>query len=86
MTSCHICDRICERDLIRTIINIWKCRLEIFNAVHLENAWCLFYAALHKSVVIQDNSMDVLLNGLLDKFPTPRVIDQGWWGATVVAG
>ena len=35
---------------------------------------------------IQDNSMDVLLNSLLDEFLTHRVVGQGWWGATVVAG
>ena len=53
-------------------------------------------ASLHnyKAVVIQDNSMDVLFNGLLAEFravfdsflPIPQVITRGgWWGALVVA-
>ena len=43
-----------KRSLKSTIINIY---VYIFEALYLENAWCLFYAILHKSV--QDNSMDV---------------------------
>ena len=41
----------------------------MFNAFYFENAWCLFYTILHKSVIIQDNSMDILFNGLLAELP-----------------
>ena len=59
----------------------------------------LFYTILHKSIVIQNNSLiDILFNSLLAELPPildiaiPQVftyvgvIGQGWWGATIVAG
>ena len=42
---------------------------EIFNSQYLESALCYLYVILHKSVVIQDNSMGLLLNGLLAELP-----------------
>ena len=37
--------------------------------MYLENACCLFYAILHHSTVIQDNSIGLLCKGLLAGFP-----------------
>ena len=42
-----------KRGLIRAILNIKKSRFEILNTVCLKNAWCLVYAILHQSIVIQ---------------------------------
>ena len=65
--------------------------------MHLENAWCPFYTILHKAVVIQDNSMDVLFDGLLAELPGILdsftnttsdyigLVGQGWWGSMAVA-
>ena len=72
----------------------YKYRFEILNAVYLENAWCHLYAILYRFVVMQDNSMDVLFNGLLDELPNIfrytsdyiGLVGQGWWGAIVVSG
>ena len=71
-----------KKDLMCTIINIWKNHFEILISVYLENACCLVYAILHQSIVIQDNSVCVLFNGLLaelfaifDNFlPVPQAI------------
>ena len=46
--------------------------------------WCLFYTILHKSVVIQDNSIDVPFNGLLahhlDKlYQYHKCLHRGGW-------
>ena len=49
--------------------NIEKSRFEIINTVYFENAWCLVYKILHQSVVIQGNSVGVLLDGLLAELP-----------------
>ena len=38
--------------------------------MYLENAQCLVYAILHRSIVIQGNSFGVLFNGLLAGLPT----------------
>ena len=58
-----------KRGLIRTIINIEKCCFETLNTVYLKNAWCLVYAILHQSIVIQDNSVSGLFIGLLAELP-----------------
>ena len=65
----RICDRICQKGLIHAIINIEKSRFKILNTVYLENAWCLVYAILCQSIVIQANSVCVLFNGLLAELP-----------------
>ena len=39
--------------------------LRNINYCILENAWCLVYAILYKSIVILINSDDVLFDGLL---------------------
>ena len=83
-----------KRGLIHRITNIEKSRFEILNTVYLENAWCLVYEILHQSIVIQGNSVGVLLDGLLaelpailDSFSTSTtsdyigVVGWGWWGA-----
>ena len=75
-------------------INIEKSCFEISNTVYLKNAWCLAYAILHQSIVIQGNSVGVLFNGLLAELPTIvdsfftsttsdyiGVVGWGWWGA-----
>ena len=59
-----------NRGLIHPIINIEKSYFEMLNTVYLENKWCLVYAILHQSIVIQDNSIDVLFNCLVAKLPT----------------
>ena len=58
-----------KRGLIHAITNIEKSRFEILNTVYLENAWCLIYEILHQSIVIQGNSVGVLLDGLLAELP-----------------
>ena len=37
--------------------------------MYLENAWCLVYAILHYSIVIQGDSVGVLFDGLLAELP-----------------
>ena len=60
-----------ERHPRYTIINIKKSRFEILNTVYLKNAWCVVYTILHQSiVVIPDDSISFLFNGLLAEFPT----------------
>ena len=59
-----------KRGLRCTLINIEKSYFEILVAVYLENAWCLIYAILHQSVVMQYNSNGVCFNGLLAKLFT----------------
>ena len=57
----------------------------------ISNAWCLFYTILQKSVVIQDNSMDVLFNGLLAELPAildsfyqyHKCLHRGGWSGVV---
>ena len=34
-----ICDRICEKGLSHSVINIEKAHFEILNTVYLKNAW-----------------------------------------------
>ena len=46
-----------KRGLIHAIINIEKFQFEILNTMYLENAWCLVYAILQQSIVIQGNSV-----------------------------
>ena len=58
-----------KRGVIHAIINIEKSRLKILNTVYLKNAWCLIYAILHQSIIIQGNSVGVLFNGLLAELP-----------------
>ena len=70
----------------------------MFNSKYFESALCYLHAILHKSVVIQDNSVDLLLNGLLAELPTILdsfnittsdyigVVGWGWCGAMTVAG
>ena len=78
----YVCDQICEKCLRHTIVNIKKSHFEILNTVYLESACCLIYTTLHKSIVIQDNSICILLNGLLAELsaildcslPVPQVI------------
>ena len=50
-TKLVICDRICQKGLVRAIINIEKCCFEILNTVYLEHAWSLVYEILHQSIV-----------------------------------
>ena len=63
--------------------------------MYLENAWCLVYAILHRSIVIHGNSAGALFNGLLVELPAfldsfftnntiyyIAVVGWGWWGAT----
>ena len=59
-----------KKGLIRTIINIEKSHFEILNTVYLENTWCLVYAILHQSIVIQGSSIGALFNGSLAELPT----------------
>ena len=61
--------RFAKRGPIRAIKNIEKSCFEILIIVHLENAWCLVYEILHRSIVIQGNSAGALFNGLLAKSP-----------------
>ena len=58
-----------KRGLTHAITNIEKSHFEILNTVYLENAWCLIYEILHQSIVIQGNSVGVLLDGLLAELP-----------------
>ena len=89
----YICDWICQKGLIRAIINIEKSCFEILITVYFENAWCLVYAILHQSIVILGNSVGVFFNGLLAELPAildsfftsttsdyMGMIGQGWWG------
>ena len=64
----------CQKGLIHAIMNIEKSRFEILNTVYLENAWCLVYAILHQSIIIQGNSVVLLFNGLLAKLPTILIV------------
>ena len=67
--DCHICDQICQKGFICVIINIKKSCFEILNTVYLENARCLVYEILHRSIVILGNSFGVLFDGLLAELP-----------------
>ena len=58
-----------KRVLYTQLFNIEKSRFKILNTVYLENAWCLVYAILCQSIVIQANSVCVLFNGLLAELP-----------------
>ena len=58
-----------KRGLIHAITNIEKSHFEIINTVYFKNVWCLVYEILHQSVVIQGNSVGVLLDGLLAELP-----------------
>ena len=62
--------------------------------MYLQNAWCVFYAILRQSIVIQSNSIGVFSSGLLAEFPAILdslftnttsdfigVVSRGWWGA-----
>ena len=57
-----------QNGLTRVIIAIKKSNFEVLIIAYLENAWCLVYAILHQSIVIQSNSVDVLFNGLLHSY------------------
>ena len=53
--------------IVRTIIYKY---LEIsLKAVYLQNAWCVFYAILCHSIVIQGNPIGVVSSGLLAELP-----------------
>ena len=67
-----------KRGLICAIINIEKSHFEVLNTV---NAWCLVYVILHQSIVIQDNSVGVLLNGLLAELPV--ILDSFFTSTTI---
>ena len=55
--------------IVCTITNIEKHHFEILKAVYLQNAWCVFYAIVRQSIVIQGNSVGVLSSGLLAELP-----------------
>ena len=69
-TCSHICDWICENVHCSHNYKYEKYRFEILKAVYLQNAWCVFYAILRQSIVIQGNLIDVLSSGLLAELPT----------------
>ena len=84
-----------KKGLIHAIINIWKYRFEILNAVYLENAQRVFHAILHHSTVMQGSLFGILFIGLLADLPAILdsffnnttsdfigVVGWGWWGAT----
>ena len=82
-----------KRGLPCTIIKTEKSCFEILNTMYLENAKCLVYEILHKSVVIQGNLI-VHFNGSLAELSTILepfistssdyigVVGRGWWGST----
>ena len=47
-----------------------KSHFEILNTVYFENSWYLVNTILHQSIVIHDNSIGVLITGLLDELPS----------------
>ena len=61
--------RFAKMCIVRIFINIYKYHFEIFNSKYLESALRYLHAILHKSVVTQDNSVGLLLNGLLAELP-----------------
>ena len=69
MVIVSICDRICKKGLIRAFINTEKSRFEILITVYLDNAWCLVYQLLHRSIVMQGNSAGALFDSLLAELP-----------------
>ena len=84
--------RFVKKDLRLTVV---KFRFEILNTMYFENAWCLVYAILHLYIVLQDNSIGILFNGLLDELPAILdsfftsttsdyivMLGRGWWRAT----
>ena len=60
---------------------IEKPHFEMLNTVYLENAWCLVYEILHRSIVIQSNLIRIFydllteLLAILDSFFTSTTSD-----------
>ena len=71
ITAGYKCDWICKKGLIRAIINIQKYHFVI---LYLKNALTSMCAFLHRSVVIQDHSVDGLFNGQLVEMPAIQIV------------
>ena len=69
----------------RSVKRVLYTQLEI-PTLYLENAWCLFYAIIHKSVVIYNglHHFRQLFTNITSAYI--RVVGWRWWVATVVAG
>ena len=86
-----ICDRIHENVHCSHIYKYLEIPFKMFNSKYLESALCYLHAILHKSVVIQDNSVGLLLNGLLAELPAildsfshyHKLLYRGGWSGVV---
>ena len=69
ITPVHVIVTDLQKGLIHAIINIYKYRFEILNAVYLDNAQLVFHEILHQSTAMQGNLFGILFIGLLDELP-----------------